>query len=217
VGWLEQNSRGGAGSRFFRETAAEIDRATENAAGFHLGVGSKLLRSGKAAILVVRAGELYVFELSPEQAAAIPLADNGRFFQPILVPDRRRPEPRFALSGLAFDGGTRFRGNDKVAGSVLCRNGGAAEGPFALRMTYFGPGKRYSAFYHLRGKAAPPTGPLPFAFGPFHPAVAGRSGPLVLFLELCDVPDPKAIDSAVVDSNTLAVLVDVKPAKGAAD
>jgi hypothetical protein len=209
VDWIAQNSRSGPGAGFGKSTIDEIDRASLESAGFVVKIGARLLKSGKATILVVRAGSMYVFELTPQQAAAIPLVAAGRFFQPITLDDMRRSEPAFILSDLAIDNADHLGPKEKVTGTLACRTSAVVEGSFALRLTYYMADKRISAFHYLQGPAAALPEKLSFSFGPIGEPIGKHVGPMVVFLELCCVDDP-AIPNVVVESNALAALLDVQ-------
>jgi hypothetical protein len=95
------------------------------------------VKSGKPMLLLGWGGQLFPFELSAEQAAALKLGERGLLVLTFQEPEGRRPEKSpFTLSDLRIDDG-----RPKLTGTVAYRRGAAHAGPLALRLSYpAGPG-----------------------------------------------------------------------------
>jgi hypothetical protein len=122
----------------------------------------------------------------------------------------RSRETRAArLSGLKIDNASSLNGTQKITGSVSCKTLNPLPNKFAVRFSYFFGTTSSSGFSYLE-KSLPDHGKLTFSFNPINERDSDKkiSGPLVVFVDLCDGninPD----QPPVIYSNAVGAVLDV--------
>ena len=203
--WLRQNNRWGPKGDIVAHTARDIDNHLERSDGYQLTLGGRLLKSGRPAILAVRLGDLFSFELTPAQADALEVKTNRRSFRSFFKgKEARRVKPGVRLSGLEIDHAGALPRQQRITGKVSYEGlQEAGERPH-IRLTYypFPMKKRRIGLYYLRSLPPPASARLTFDFGALGDLTV-QKGPVVMFVELACLHGGQE----VVESNTLAVLV----------
>jgi hypothetical protein len=204
VDWLRVNA---VSSRIQADTARDIDKALAKYDGYQLTFGSRLLRSRKPTLLAARLGDLFLFELPPEDQPALELPPNRRGMVRLMKgSEARRAPPRVLLSGLQIDHADRLPRDQRVTGRVTFQALQPVGPDPHLRMVYYpsagGAGRCIGMFY--------PKGGLPASGGEIRfdmPEAKEKYAPedtlLVFFVELASLQD----GAPVVESNTVAALV----------
>ncbi len=200
LAWLVSNAAAPAEKAI--DQAKALLPPAKDGRGFTLALGEAVARSKKPALLAGWGGELFVFELSAEQARALKLGEHDVLANTFAEPAGRRPEkPTLTLSDMKLDGGS-----PKLAGTVVYRRGEGGAGPRVLRVSYpAGPSLRVR---RLAGDVKGINGTLPISGPPLTADDPQLSGPVVVFIEACsaDGNEPEA-----VLSNAVAALVTVSP------
>jgi predicted Ser/Thr protein kinase len=203
--WLRQNNRWTPDAEIVQKTAENIDSSLGRFDGFQMILGGKLLKTGRPALVGMRLGEFFVFELSAAHTRALALPANHRRFQLFIkAKEARRPSPQVRLSDLHIDHAEALPRHDRIRGA-LCWEGRLSPGKrLHVRLSYYPVPlrKRVIGLYHLRTVPQPGSAQVSFDFGELGgPEV--HKGPLVLFVEVASTHKGQE----VVESNTLAVLV----------
>jgi hypothetical protein len=209
IGWLRQNNRWGPEGRVAKEAAREVGSWLHKVDGFQVDVGAGLLKSARPTILAVRRGAFFRFEPTPEQVRALKLRVNLRVLHPYRkVAERWRAEPRVELSDLQIDRASALRPGEKITGRVHYRLTGAWGNTPHLRLVYY-PGRlRTTKMLYLRPPPTASQGTISFGFSPFNEAHVRDGRPVVLFVDVASREE----EETVIDSNTLAELVQPPPA-----
>jgi hypothetical protein len=207
AGWLRANSLGSAADY----ATAHIDRDLDASEAFQVLLGPELTRSSRAALLAGRAGDLQVFELSPELSRTVP-PHGCRVQNYSAGDDRRRAAPRVRLADLRAREADRLFPERPVTGSVGYEVLSRWPGEHALRLTfYFGKHRRYVWLPRAPLPEAD-RGTLPFSFPPLGGPDEVVPGPDVVFVE---VVSQEGLGESVVESNAAAASVYVMPPEAA--
>ncbi len=200
LAWLAANAAAPAEKAI--DQAKALLPPAKDGRGFTLALGEAVARSKKPALLAGWGGELFVFELSAEQAKALKLGAADLLANTFAQPAGRRPEkPTLTLSDLKLD-----VGSPKLAGAVAYRRGEVSVGPIVLRLSYpAGPSLRMR---NQPAEAKEASGTLPISGPPLTADDPQLSGPIVVFVEACAADGNQP---AAVLSNTVAALVTVSP------
>jgi hypothetical protein len=205
LGWLHENGRLKRPGTVVADTAQAIDKRIDRVDGFQVSVGSQLLRSGRPAILAIRRGDFFSFELSPAQAAALGLKKSHCRIQPYFKGDEAcRVRPSVYLSGLHIDHADALPRHQRIRGTVSYEGLRSPGEMPHVRMTIYPVPlkKRRIGLFYLHKTPLPASGRVAFDFGELGDARV-QKGPLVLFIELACWRGGRE----VIESNTLAVLV----------
>jgi hypothetical protein len=212
LGWLRQNNRWGADATLVRQAALEIDGWLARMSGFQLEVGPRLLKSGKPTIIAVHRGDFFLFELTPEQAPSLRLADSARKLYPYRKGGELvRAPASFALSDLRIDRADDLPRGRRITGTVAYRALGKGGGDLQLRLYYYPrPGRVLCmGIWYPRQELRPEGGTLTFDFPPPNEQ-ARHERLLVGFVELAS----GLVGDGAVESNTLATLLRLAPGEG---
>jgi hypothetical protein len=209
LAWLRDNNRWGPRASIVERTAATFQHAGD-ADGFLLMLGGQLLRTQQPALLAGHLGGFFVFPLDAAQARALDLPPTKCSFRDCRkAADLYRATPRVRLSGLKIDHPEHIDPDKRVTGSVAYEvTGPTVAPPFAIRLSFYleKAGRRMVALWSKR-QTLEGSGRLQFNCPPLGTREIRPRGPLILFAEICTDPDALT----VVESNTAAVLVEVRP------
>jgi serine/threonine protein kinase len=206
--WLRANNHWGPDHEIVGSLTQRLDRDPDGLDGFQIGLGSGLVKSGRPTLLAGRAGDLYVFELTPAQARGPMLKPMASWVLNHSKSDEaRRAIPRITLSNATLDGADALSAAQPWTGAVAYRIRERWAGSYGLRLTFYPDRHRYiKAIYHAHLPESA-EGSFPFSFAPTEKARLIPAGPLVLFLEVVSNKDGQTI----VESNPAAVVVRVIP------
>ncbi len=203
--WLRRNIRGVPNADIAADTARDIAAFPPSVQDYQLALGEALLKTGRAALLHVRMGDLFAFELSPAQRRTLGLVPGVRrtihFSE---GQEARRARPPVRLSGLHIDDADALPRERRITGTVRYE-GLVAPGEHPhIRMTrYADPvGKRVTGMYYLKPYPPAAAAEVRFQFG-WLDAAGVQKGPVVVFVELACWRNGQV----VIESNTLAALV----------
>jgi hypothetical protein len=207
VAWVRDHNRWGPGGSIVATTESEIKAVFGKADGFQLTLGPFLVKSGKMTLLAGRLGELFVFEPTAEQARALRLKENVRWFLRYRGPEDhlQRLKPRIAISGLRLvqdDGGP---GKSWIAGRVAYQFLEPVAEKLHVRMTYYPADGRVRTLrrFFLREPLAAERGKVAFDLAGLNEPNTRGDALLVVFVELAT----QRAGKDVLESNTLAVLM----------
>jgi hypothetical protein len=212
VAWLKANNSFGPASKLVRDMTEVVDEALEKGEDLSLTFGPGLMKSGKATIVYLFAGQFFAFELSAAQAQQLKVNSRGTRVYTTKREDRRQAKPAAQLSDLKFEGGATLEGSKKVTGQVSFRTLAKSDEKFALRFSYCVPGHNRSSFHYLDDGLPAKPGSIPFSFGAINRPDDKKkfTGPLVVFVDLVTVKEKGGNVEITTYSNTIGKLVDVK-------
>jgi serine/threonine protein kinase len=207
VNWFRTNNRWGPGHPAVADAASHIDKDFAGAEAFQIVLGPGLVKSGKATLLVGRAGILDVFELGPELARDFPGGDHVCGVRNYSTgDDLRRATPRVLLSDLALDDAADLFPERPIRGSVAYRIRDRRPGKCSLRLTfYFSTTGKRAVLLPRDGLPEADQGTLPFSFPPLSNPQEVMPGPDVVFVEFVTQDAGRTI----VESNAAAAAVRV--------
>jgi len=216
VKWVSENNSLGAGSPIGDDMGklAEPSLAAGQNVGILLGPG--LMKSGKATRVGVFCGQMYVVEYTDAQAKQAGLQPNTvvKITDPTAAPRRLPPDaelgkPDFGATPLDLGAG--------VKGKVTVRaKRRLPQADYIVRLSYNAGGQNISSYHHLGSWLLEKEKPVEFKFGSPGGEAAKQAGPLVVFMDLCEMtPDGNGGESVEVISPTTVMVVDVKPAGAA--
>ncbi|HKI30944.1 MAG TPA: hypothetical protein VKA46_03705 [Gemmataceae bacterium] len=198
LAWLAGNA---ASPEKVAEQGKELFAPAKDGFGFTLALGEGVLKSKKPALLAGWGGELFLFELSGEQAKSLKLGERDLRISAFPEPPGRRAEKVvFALSDLKITSAT-----PKLAGTVAYRGGAAPTGPFVLRLSY--PVGSVVRVRRQMIEAKGDGGTLTVSAPPLTADDPQLSGPVVVLVEVCSADG--AGKPEVVLSNPVAALATV--------
>jgi hypothetical protein len=206
VEWVRANNCWQRDHPVVAYAATHIDRDLEKAEAFQVLLGPGLVKSAKPTILVGRAGNLFVFELSPDLTRGYPIDDQiCRVQNYSSGDDLRRAPPRMVLSDLILDRASDLSPARPITGSVAYRVLDRWPGECALRLTYyFGKRSRSVVVPHDHLPEAS-QGRLALLFPPVGDPQDFVPGPDVVFVEFITQESGRT----VVESNAAAAAVRV--------
>src|SRR5262245_25242749 len=187
VAWVRENNRFRPDHKIVSDTAKLIDDQADLRKGFLLTLDGALLKSGKPTLLYGRSGELFVFELTPEQAKAANIAPNGTVFKSTTEQkDLKRPAPRVKLADLAVENAQALDAGKRITGTVSCKLLEKGPGGLTLRFSGVSGAQTITASQPLDEADLASGRPVSFSFGALNEAGGTTpSGPLVVLLEVC--------------------------------
>jgi DNA-binding beta-propeller fold protein YncE len=209
--WIKQNNRFGPDDQLVADVRRLLARDLSRFNDLTLTFGPGLMKSGKVQRLEVRAGQLFVFQLSDRQARHLGLARKEWIYsQGTQLRDLREAPAPVRLTRLTLDGGKKLDGSKPLSGQVSCRVAPPPGKKVALRLSFSLRRATHSLFYYPKDDLTQQTKTIRFSFDAIEDGKqAPYSGPLVLFVDLCLVNDRGSTIETTILSNTRAVLVDV--------
>jgi serine/threonine protein kinase len=211
VAWLKANSAPGLDFRVAEDTGRQLDANPVKGKAFLLRLGPKLVKSGRQTILAGRHQDFFAFEL-PDEVASIPgltttLTVTAEQSQEFL------PDPPVRLSSLQIKQKLALDGDQEVTGSVSYDARAPVAGKLACRLTFMLGTSTRTYYWLLEEDRLAGQGVLPFAFNALYCDGNRRTGPVVLFFDVCSLNDPTSKAKALVLSSTCAELVMVRDVK----
>jgi len=172
-------------------------------------IDGNLTRSGNSVYATTWGDDLYAFVITPAQAKAAGLIAEGLISSgsPRSAVKQRMAKPIVTLSDVKIEGGLSVHGNAPVSGTVAYR----FERPAKDAAVMFRVTRRLekSVLTFINVNDLSDKGTIPFSIGPIN---SGESevafGPMPVFIELVMAGEGGA---AAVASNTIALLLDVRP------
>jgi hypothetical protein len=192
-----------------RDFERHFDAAAAAGRNFYMVIGRHLTVDGKAHLLHFFAGELFIFELTEDQARGFPLKAGQVLWGTGGLKDRTMPaeEPVAVLSNLAI--GLRL-GRPIMAEfsySLIAQRAGQC----ALRLDYDIPGAGSVTSWNYPNGLIGPKGRIRCWFAPMELAFSGKTifAPVAMFVRLCALSDRKTIIGREPISNTVGALVTI--------
>jgi serine/threonine protein kinase len=207
VDWLREHCLPPFKESLSGDVATHVDRDLEGSEAFGVLLGSGLVKSSKAVLMVGRAGMLHVFELSPALARGVP-AGSCRVQNYSTLSDPRRAAPRVRLADLTVAGADRLFPERPVTGSVAYRIVERWPGEYALRLLFYFGKHRRSVFLPRAPLPEADHGTLRFSFPVLGNPDEVFPGPDAVFVEVVSQDSGRT----VVESNAAAAAVYVMPA-----
>jgi hypothetical protein len=211
VAWLKANNRFGPSHKLVKDMTEAIDQELEEGQDVSLTFGPGLMKSDKATIISLFAGEFFSFELTNAQATQHGVSKSGASVYASKRSDRRAPA-NAKLASLKIDSAPNLEGNKKITGQVSVQALQKSDEKFAVRLSYRIQGKNSSSFHYLDKPLSDMPEPIRFSFSAVNDARDQKPhrGPLVAYVDLCTVKEKGGNVEVVLYSNTIGVLVDVK-------
>jgi hypothetical protein len=205
LAWVAEH--GAAPGQLGEKATALLGARLKDGEGFTLAVGAAAVKAKKPALLAWWGGELFAFELSPEQAQALRLGDNDLLLATLPEPpSRRAAEPPVPIVLTALTAGD----GQKLAGFAAYERNREVTGALVLRLTYGAGAAARVRRQPLAPGALAKTGKLEFSFPPVGADDPSFAGLLVVFAEVCVAADAGKPETVV--SNPVAALVTITPA-----
>jgi hypothetical protein len=158
VAWARENCVAGPNHRFVVNTAEHIDKALTKGDGFQFYVGSGLLKSGRPTVLAGRLGDLFLFELKPEDEPRLGELPKRTWSMPYpQASHRRRPRQRARISGLHIDQADRLPRDRRVTGFVSYEILEPLDGEVLVRLVYYPSSRktRHAGMYYPFPRGSP--------------------------------------------------------------
>ncbi len=217
VDWIKDNNKFGPGAQIVEIEASHLvnDLPQFNYISYTFGPG--LMKSGKAHQLLVWAGQVFTFQLTDEQAARLqPKIEpfSSRYENGNIGREQRYTPPLAKLSSPVIKDAKELDPEQTIEGAVEVNIQTEFPKEIVLRLSYRAVGATVRRYFYPKEELGKGTTKLRFSFGGLkskNEESRVKSQPLVLFLDLCIVPQQGQVDKIL--SNTVAVLVDVN-AKG---
>ncbi len=176
--------------------------------GILLGPG--LMKSGKATRVGVFCGQMYAAQYTDAQTRQAGLQPNTVVTQ-TSTPDPRRIPPDLEMGRPDLGKGPIDLGAG-IKGTVPIRaKQSLAKGDYVIRLSGSAAGQNFCFYDHFGGWLTDKQKPVAFKFGATKDATAKYAGPLVAFIDVCEMADDgNGGQSVEVISRTAVLVVDVK-------
>jgi hypothetical protein len=210
LAWLRANNRWKPNAGVVQNTAARFAQYPNQIDCFLLQLGSDLLSSRQAVLLVGDLGGFFVFPLSADQACALEIEDGAsRFWALRKIAESRRAAPRVLLSDLKIEQARQLDFDARAPGTIAYEVvGPAIASPFAVRLSmHLQDGRRHSLLVWFKERTLEGKGILKFVCPPLASSTIRPRSPLVVFADVCTNTD----GPIVVESNSAAILVESAP------
>jgi hypothetical protein len=209
VAWVIAHTGKDSDTGIVQNMTKIIDTEITKRHNLSLRFGSGLTVSGKMEQMWLFTGQLLGVQFTDEQAEQL---DKDRMSVSSESHLRREKiaETRAArLSSLKIDNASSLNGSQKITGSVSCKTLNPMPKKFALRLSYFTGESSITGFFYLEN-SLPDDGKLTFTFVPINEPDAEKkfSGPLVVFVDLCD-GELNSDQPSVIYSNAVGAVLDV--------
>jgi hypothetical protein len=193
--------------------ATGLDEAQRASRGFTVICGQHASQDGRGFLLHLFGGNLFDFELTPQQVAALQVKPGNIECRVGFDPRRWIPlaHPAISLEGVEFDQTEGIDNGGQVSGCAAYQITRPSPGRHALYVTWQFP--IIAEFTHgIAIDPFPPSGVIRFIVPNLarnHPVALAYHGPLVLSFRIVHVPDPRQPSLHETRSNPIAKLVDV--------
>src|SRR5262249_15786740 len=119
---------------------ANLEHNADEKVGFLIRVRPRVVKSGKWMVLCGWDGDLFDFEVPPEQAEAMGFPPGSDVdVHSVPYGEQLRKPRQFTVAALKIDNAAKFDPAKKITGSVVCKRLAVGEGNLALRLTLAGP------------------------------------------------------------------------------
>lgn len=176
----------------------QLIQATLRQVNCSFAVGRKLTKSKKPYLVYCFCGELFVFELSLDQAARLGMDDKGMLYgeNALSEPPIVKAEQTVLLREVKVDDALKLDRNSRITGTLQYEAKQVLLQPVAIRAQYEPPGRSSVTGFHHLFHLAPREGTIQFSLAPIGdlPNRSGKpfSGLLPLFFQIwTDSQTPK--------------------------
>lgn len=175
----------------------QLDDALGRSVGCSFVIGRNLTRSGAPYLVHCFCGELFAFQLTPQQAAGLNVADSQLVSARGLTAHVHEPRPGslMTLEQVAIDGAEALDRSKPITGTLKYRTEQWWALPLALVVVCEPPGRTNVVLYHHLEQLAQGEGEVRFQL-PSITQLRNRqgspfSGVLPLFFQICIVGEPE--------------------------
>ena len=146
-----------------------LDGAMESRVNSSFMIGRKLIGSGKPFWVWCFCGEFFAFELTPQQAARLHVADNLLVCAKGVHEYDQRPSvaPTVFLENVEVKRAAALDRSSPIAGTLRYRTDQFFVEPLAIQVIFEPPGRASCTHFHHFFNLPPPEGTLPFSVAPF--------------------------------------------------
>ncbi|HUY33423.1 MAG TPA: hypothetical protein VMV69_11800 [Pirellulales bacterium] len=208
--WVRTNCAQGALQRSFLK---EFDGAQRQQANCSIALGKGMTKSGKACLVHFHGGQMFAFELTPQQVKNLRVAANEMVFrQALTANDGEPPERAFVeIDHFVIEERRRFFLNAPITGRHSYTVRQPFAGPMALNLQVEIPDHGAMSGWQPFPADLPPHGTLEFAFLPLRPSARPTwHGTTAAFLQIRVAPGEGERDQrGVALSNACCTLLDV--------
>ena len=212
VEWIKENNKFGVDAKIVTDMTELIDRSIQAHENFLLSFGENLIQSGKPHVLASWDGQVFVFQLSPEQARRMDLKSSSVNQTTGKMRAKREVPPLARVAQAKVTNATHLDGSQKTNGEVNCQILSPLPNNTAVRLSYSRKGSTTSSFYYAKNLPSEGETKISFSFPAINsPSDKERfSGPLPAFLDLATINQANNNVEIKLISNTVGVLLDIQ-------
>lgn len=146
----------------------QLIQATLRQVNCSFAVGRKLTKSKKPYLVYCFSGELFVFELSPDQATRLGMDANGLVYGENALSELpiAKAEPTVLLREVKVDEAMKLDRNSPITGTLQYEAKQVSLQPVCIRAKYEPPGRNSVTKYHHLFHLAPREGTIRFSLAP---------------------------------------------------
>jgi hypothetical protein len=213
--WVSENNALGADSPIGNDMGKVAEKHLEAGKNFGILLGPGLMKSGKATRIGVFCGQFYVVQYTDAQCEEAGLRPTTVVETTDAITARRRipPDveigtPDFGAAGIDLAAGVK----GTIPVRALRR---LPEADYVIRLSYTIGSKSTSAYSHFGNFVAEKEKSVDFKFGPAGADAAKLSGPVVVFIDVCEMmPVGNGEEAVETISRTSVMAVDAMPGTG---
>jgi hypothetical protein len=215
VDWIRKNNVLGPMDQLVTNVEQQLAKNVGPKDGFLYMLGPQLMKTGKPTVLTGWGNQLFVHELTPEQAKRAKLEDFAYALRVIFQPatDQIRETQDAILSNVSIEGADALDPTKKITGTVSYQRTNKAPNFPSLRVIQIVEGGQFSTVHHFVDDFPADKGQLAFSFPEVADSNPKHQGALITILELVDYPNEDRQGRPSVLSNPVAVLLNVVPPK----
>ena len=209
VQWMKDNNKWNSDAPIVKGFTAEVEKSIADGTDCRWLLGEGLIKAKKPYLLSWHDGQFFATELTAAQAAALKVEKMSVSMTPQGAAREGLPaKPLAVLSAADIKDVAALAPDQAITGKIAFKREREQAGDIALRLTFSRVGDggttTVDQWHYVKAKLDK-DGSLEFKFG----ETKGSDGPLLVFVTLCAVPDPKSSDGRKAVSNTVAVLVNI--------
>ncbi len=216
IQWIKDNNRWTADAPIVKRVTDDLEVTIKDGSNCRWLLGEGLTKAKKPYLLTWHDGQFFAVEMTAAQAAALKIEKMNIATTPDGDARENGPPAKPIVTLSAPEMAKTFKPNQEITGKIAFKREREQAGDVALRLSFrrVGDGGATSVdqWHYLTAKLGK-EGTLDFKFGDSKVS----DGPLLIFITVCEVPDPKSSDGRKAASNTAAVLLDIKSAGGVSE
>ncbi len=214
IAWITANNAFGPEAPVVKDMTKAIDDGLKDGYDLFITFGPKMVKADKVTTACHFAGQFFVFEFPDDQAKQIDVNKRNIKVRKSARQDKSGT-PLAQLSDLTIDRADNLAGDKPITGQVKIRGLQEIKEPMELRFSYRANGKNKSAFYHLDQPFGEKAKTVTFTYFPVNDKQdkVKLDGPLIVFVDLCEVKGKKGEQEVTLKSNSLGTVVEVENGK----